>query len=192
MTALYIVIVPVLGIFMGRKAGIKIWGAVAVALIGAYLLSVKDGFRISEGIWWLLACSVLYSFHILVCDRYGNMADPVKISCVQFFVCGILSLIFTAVLEKPEFGTIIDAWIPILYCGVMSSGVAYTLQIIGQRYTQPTVASLVMSLESVFSAVFGWIILGQALSAREISGCALVFTAVIVSQLPEKLRSKEA
>ncbi|MDO4459255.1 MAG: DMT family transporter [Clostridia bacterium] len=188
LTALYIVIVPVLGIFMGKRAGAKVWIAVAVSLVGAFLLSVKDGFEVSRGVWWLLACAVLFSFHILVCDKYGSEANPVKVSCVQFFTCGVLSLIFALVLETPTVYAVSDAIVPILYCGVMSSGVAYTLQIVGQRYTQPTVASLILSLESVFSALAGWIILNEVLSTKQLIGCVLVFTAVVLAQLPAKLK----
>ncbi len=186
LTALYIVIVPVLGIFIGRKVSAQVWRAVVIALIGAFLLSVKDGFQVSKGAWWLLMGSVLFSFHILVCEKFGSEGDPVKISCVQFFTCGILSAVFALVLEQPTVSAFTGAVIPILYCGIMSSGVAYTLQIVGQRYTQATVASLVLSLESVFSALAGWALLGEVLSVREIIGCVLVFSAVILAQLPGK------
>ncbi len=189
LTALYIVIVPVLGIFMGKKVGMQIWRAVALALIGAYLLSVKDGFSVSQGAWWLLLCSLVFSFHILVCEKYGTAADPIKLSCMQFLVCGILSAVFAFAVEHPTAAAFTGAVIPILYCGIMSSGVAYTLQIVGQRYTQATVASLIMSLESVFSALAGWVILGEILSVREIIGCVLVFSAVVLAQLPSKKKN---
>ncbi len=189
LTALYIVIVPVLGIFMGKKVGLRVWEAVVIALIGAFLLSVKDGFSVSPGAWWLLMCSLVFSFHILVCEKYGAKADPIKLSCMQFLVCGVLSAIFAFVIEHPTVSAFTGAAAAILYCGIMSSGVAYTLQIIGQRYTQATVASLIMSLESVFSALSGWVILGEILSLREIIGCVLVFSAVVLAQLPSKKKA---
>lgn len=186
LTALYIVIVPVLGLFGGKKPAARVWQAVAIALIGAFLLSVKDGFSVSRGSWWLLLCSVLFSFHIIVCEKFGSSTDPVKLSCMQFLTCAVLSAVAALLFEHPNAASFSGALIPILYCGVMSSGVAYTLQIVGQKYTEATVASLIMSLESVFSALAGFVILGEVLSAKEIIGCVLVFAAVVLAQIPSK------
>ncbi len=183
LTALYIVIVPILGIFIGKKPGLKIWLSVIIALAGTYFLSIKENFSIDAGDIYVIMCAVFFSFHILLVDRIAPKVDGVRLSCLQFFVSGTLSLIMALIFEKPSIGGILSAWQPLLYTGIMSSGVAYTLQIIGQRGTNPAVASIIMSMESLFSAVSGWLILGEELSGREIFGCALVFSAVVLSQL---------
>ena len=185
-TALYIVIVPILGIFLKRSCGWKIWVSVLIALVGFYLLCMVGGFSLERGDVWLLACAVLFSFHILVIDHFSPMVDGVKMSCIQFFTCGILSGIAMLAAETPELKNILAAWAPILYAGVLSSGVAYTLQIVGQKNYHPTVATLLLSLESVFSVLTGWAVLHQKLSARELTGCVLIFIAVILAQLPDK------
>ena len=185
-TALYIVIVPILGIFLKRRCGWKVWLSVAIALVGFYLLCMVGGFSLERGDVWLLACAVLFSFHILVIDHFSPMVDGVKMSCMQFFTCGILSGIAMMVSETPDVANIVSAWGPILYAGVLSSGVAYTLQIVGQKNYNPTVATLLLSLESVFSVLTGWAVLHQKLSGRELSGCVLIFIAVILAQMPDK------
>ena len=186
-TAMYIVLVPVFGIFLHKKAGLKIWVAVALSVAGLYLLCMTDGsFALQTGDLLVLACAVAFSFHILVIDYYSPKVDGVKLSCIQFFTCGVLSAIGMFLFEEPKPSQIFAAWLPILYAGVMSCGVAYTLQIIGQRGMNPTAASLILSLESVISLLAGWVILGQKLSNRELIGCALAFVAIIIVQLPEK------
>lgn len=185
-TACYIVIVPILGLFLKKKCSPFIWGAVVLALIGLYLLCIKDGFSIGKGDILVMICAVLFSFHILVIDYFSPKVDGVKLSCIQFLVAGILSAIPAFLLEKPQLSSICAAWMPILYAGVMSCGVAYTLQIIGQKDMNPTVASLILSLESCISVLAGWIILGQNLSTREILGCVIMFGAIILAQLPQK------
>ena len=185
-TALYIVIVPILGIFFRRRCGWKVWISVLIALVGFYLLCMVGGFSLERGDIWLLLCAVLFSFHILVIDHFSPMVDGVKMSCIQFFTCGILSGIAMLIAETPDIGNILAAWGPILYAGVFSSGVAYTLQIVGQKNYNPTVATLLLSLESVFSVLTGWAVLHQKLSVRELSGCVLIFIAVILAQLPDK------
>lgn len=189
LTSLYIVIVPVLGIFLGRRAGGKVWLAVALAVVGAYLLSVSgggEGFSIGLGDGLVLMCSVIFSLHIMVIDRVAPKVDGIQLSCIQFFVAGAVSVIFAAILERDAFtwGGLLASWGPLLYVGVLSSGVAYTLQIVGQKGLNPAVASLIMSLESVFAALSGWLILSQPLSPREMAGCALVFAGVVLAQLP--------
>ena len=175
-TAMYIVLVPILSIFLGKKAGIKIWAAVALAVAGLYILCMTDGsFSLQKGDLFVLLSAFAFSAHILVIDHFAPLADGVKMSCIQFFVCALLS-------------AVLQAWIPVLYAGVFSCGVAYTLQIVGQRGMNPTVASLILSLESVISLIAGWVILGQALSVRELSGCVLMFAAIILAQLPERKR----
>lgn len=186
LTALYIVIVPVLGIFLGRRPGLKVWMGVVLALVGAYLLSVKGEAGIASGDLLVIASAVVFSLHILVIDSVPAGVDGVRLSCVQFLVAGAFALVLALFLETFTWRDILSAWVPLLYTGVVSSGVGYTLQILGQRTVSPTVASLILSLESVFAALAGWAILGQALSLRELFGCALVFVAVILAQLPSK------
>lgn len=185
-TACYIVLVPILGLFLKKKCSPFIWLAVAMSVAGLYLLCITDGFSIGKGDILVLICAVLFSFHILVIDYYSPKVDGVKLSCIQFLVCGILSGIPALIFEKPEMSAVLTAWQPILYAGVMSCGVAYTLQIIGQKNMNPTVASLILSLESCISVLAGWVILGQQLSAREIAGCVIMFAAIILAQLPQK------
>ena len=185
-TACYIVIVPIIGLFLGKKCSKFIWAAVAMALIGLYLLCITDGFSIGKGDLLVLVCAFLFSIHILVIDHFSPKADGVKLSCIQFLTCGILSAIPALILEHPQVSSILAAWQPILYAGVMSCGVAYTLQVIGQKNMNPTVASLILSMESCISVLAGWIILGQQLSAKEILGCVIMFAAIILAQLPQK------
>lgn len=188
-TACYIVIVPVLGLFLKQKCGPFIWAAVVMAVIGLYLLCIKDGFSIGTGDILVMICALLFSIHILVIDHFSPMVDGVKMSCIQFLVCGILSGIPALLLEKPAVSAILAAWQPILYAGILSCGVAYTLQIIGQKNMNPTVASLILSLESCISVLAGWLILKQQLSLREFAGCAVMFAAIILAQLPQKKES---
>ena len=185
-TALYILIVPVLGLFFGRRAGIKVWIGVALAVAGMYFLCITDGFSISKGDFLVFLCAVIFSVHILVIDHFAPKVDGVSLSCIQFFVCGILCAVPMLAQEQPRPGEILAAWMPLAYAGVLSCGVAYTLQVIAQKNTDPTVASLLLSLESVFSVLTGWVILGERLSGRELFGCALVFAAVVLAQIPGK------
>lgn len=186
LTACYILIVPVLGIFTGKKCGKLVWLGVVFALVGLYLLCMTEKLTIGTGDVWVLACAVLFSFHIMTIDHFVVKADGVKMSCIQFFVCGILGLVFMMILEHPQITDIVQAWQSILYAGVLSSGVGYTLQIVGQKDMNPTVASLIMSLESVMSVVAGFIALHEVLTGRELLGCLLMFCAIILAQLPEK------
>ncbi|WP_036611256.1 DMT family transporter [Oribacterium sp. P6A1] len=184
-TALYIVIVPIMGILMGKKIARIIWIYVLMAIFGFYLLCIKDGFSIGKGDFYCLLCAVAYSFHIMVIDHFATQfTDGVLISCVQFLTVGILSIVPTLLFETPSFSAIWDAKVTILYAGILSSGVAYTLQILAQSRTSPTIAPLLMSMESVFAVVFGWLILKESLSLREMLGCAIVFLAVVLAQLP--------
>lgn len=185
-TALYIIIVPILGLFLNKKCGFLVWLSVIIALAGFYLLSVKDGFRLEKADSYLLVSAVLFSIHILVIDYFSPKTDGVRMSCIQFFVCGILSGIVMLFTENLSMKNIFEAWLPVLYAGVLSCGVAYTLQIVGQRDFNPTIASLILSLESVFSVIAGWIILNQELNSRELTGCGLIFCAIILAQIPMK------
>lgn len=191
-TALYVVLVPIFGIFLKKRVPLLIWGCVAVSVAGLYLLCMPAGaFVLAFGDLLVLLCAVLFSVHILVIDHFSPKGDGVVISCIQFFTCGILSGIPMLFFEHPSVGSMLDAKWSILYAGVLSSGVAYTLQVVAQKNVNPTVASLIMCLESVVAVLAGWIILGQGMSFREIWGCALMFAAIVVAQLPVPEKMKE-
>lgn len=186
-TALYIVLVPVLGLFLKKKVGLKVAVGVALAILGLYLLCMKDGFgSVGREDFLLLGCALVFSFHILTIDYFAPHVDCVAMSCIQFFVCGILSGIPMVMFEEINPGSILDAAGPILYAGVLSCGVAYTLQIVGQKNMNPTVASMILSLESVVSVLAGFLLLKEVLSSRELFGCVLMFAAIIISQLPDR------
>lgn len=187
-TACYIVLVPVCGIFLHKKIGGKVWIAVALSLVGLYLLCITEKLTVGKGDILVFLCALVFTMHILVIDHFSPKADGVKMSCIQFLVCGILSLVPMFVFETPQVGALMKSWGPILYAGVLSSGVAYTLQIVGQKNVNPAVASLILSLESCFSVLAGWVVLGQRLSSREAFGCVLMFAAIILAQLPERRR----
>ena len=191
-TAMYMVLVPIAGLFLGKKTGGKVWGAVAVALVGMYLLCFSGGGlgAINRGDLMEMVCALGFTVHILVIDHFSGRVDGVKMSCIQFFVCGVLAFFAMIIFEEPNVQDILAAWMPIVYAGLMSSGVGYTLQIVAQKDTDPTVASLLMSLESVFSLVFGWILLHEAMSARELIGCVLMFAAIVWVQLPERRKAE--
>lgn len=191
-TALYILLVPLLGLLFGKRVSRRVWIAVAIAVLGMYLLCVNEGFSIAFGDLLVMVCALLFAVHILVVDYFSPRADGVQLSCIQFFTCGLICAVGMFLFEKPSFQQILTAWMPVLYAGVMSCGVAYTFQIIGQRDTDPTVASLILSLESVVSVLAGWLLLHQALSLRELGGCALVFCAIVLAQLPEKIDNRKS
>lgn len=185
-TTLYIIIVPIMGIFLKKKIPGKVWLAAVIAMAGMYLLCMSEGLKLSKGDRFVFICAILFSIHILVIDYFSPKADGVELSCLQFFTAGVICSILALVFEKPVLSNFVDGIIPLAYAGIMSSGVAYTLQIVGQKDLDPTVASLILSMESVISMLAGWVILGQAMSGRELFGCALVFGAVILVQLPER------
>ncbi len=194
-TALYIIIVPLIQFVLYRRSSLKLWLCSACAIAGFYLLCINGDSGVSAGDLLVLACALFFAVHIMVIDRFNSKnANGLIMSCIQFFTAGIVSFVCMFIFEKPVFEDILAAWLPILYGGVMSSGVAYTMQILGQRYTEPTTATLIMSLESVFSALAGWVLLGQVLSIKELSGCALVFAAVVAAQIDipsKKLKKTE-
>ena len=144
-------------------------------------------FSLSRGDSMVLLCAFLFSGHILMVDHFSPKMDGVQLSCIQFFVTALLSTICMLLFESPTVADLQAAALPILYAGILSSGVGYTLQIVAQKGLNPTIASLTMSLESVFSALAGWVLLGQGLSLRELSGCALMFAAIVLAQLPDSL-----
>lgn len=186
-TAIYILIVPILGIFMKKKVSRRLWGCVALALLGLYLLSVTDGFSaINKGDIYVFLCAIAFAFHIIAVDYFVDKVDGVRLSSMQFFICGILSGVLMFIFETPSLHNIFAAALPILYAGILSCGVAYTLQIIGQKYTNPTMASMIMSLESVFAILGGMVMLHEIPTARETFGCVLMFIAIIIPQLTER------
>lgn len=187
-TAMYIVLVPLLGIFLKKKLGIQVGISVVIAVAGLYLLCMTESFRLEAGDALVLVCALIFSFHIMVIDHFSPLVDGVKMSCIQFLTCGILCGICMFLFEEPKLSMLLAAWKPILYAGVMSCGVGYTLQIIGQKGMNPTVASLIMSLESVISVLAGFLLLGEVLSRRELFGCVLMFAAIVLAQLPERGR----
>ncbi len=183
-TALYIIIVPLIELVLYRKSRLIVWICVFLASAGFYLLCIKEGFSIGKGDLLVLCGAFFFAMHIMVIDHFNEkQADGMRMSCIQFFTAGLLMTVCMFLFENPQIGSILDAKYTILYAGIMSCGAAYTLQILGQRDTDPTTATLIMSLESVFAALSGWIILHESLSIKELSGCILVFAAVILAQL---------
>ena len=190
-TTFYIILVPVLGLFLRKKTGAVTWLAVAVALVGLFFLCVKPGeVRIAPGDLLVLGCAFFFAVQILVIDFFVQEVDGVLLSCVQFAVDGVLSLIAAFLFEKPDFPALFRGWIPLLYTGILSCGLAYTLQILGQKNLHPTVASLLMSLESAFAVLGGWLILHERLTRRELLGCALMLAAVLLVQLAPAKKEK--
>lgn len=198
LTACYIILVPILGLFLKKKCTLFVWIGIFLTLIGLYLLCMTEAFTFMPQDLLVLICAVFFSFHIMVIDHYTPFVSGVRLSCIQFFVAGILTSVPMIALEiRPFRGNLtawcmafksLDAWIPLLYAGVLSCGVAYTLQIIGQEDVNPSVASLLMSLESVFSVLAGFVLLHQKLSLRELLGCVFIFIAIILAQLPSPVK----
>ena len=166
----------------------SVWVSVVLATIGMYLLCMTEGLKVGKGDIYVFVCAICFSFHILVIDYFSPKTDGVLMSCIQFFTAGIISAIMMLIFENPELSAIFAAWAPILYAGIMSCGVAYTLQVVAQKNTDPVLASLILSLESAFSLLAGWVILGQKLSPKELGGCGLVFCAIILAQIPVERR----
>ena len=184
-TAMYIILVPVINFVLFKKRNSRlVWLAVFISLIGMYLLCMKEGFRLEQGDLLLFLCAVMFSGQILCCDHFVQRGDPIQISAIQILTCSLISAIAAFLTEKPAWEQIRAALIPILYCGIMSGGVGYTLQMVAQKYTDPTIASLLMSLESVFAVLGGAILLNEHLTSRELLGCAVMFAAIILVQLP--------
>ena len=191
-TATYMVMVAVIMAFVGKRPHPIVFVAVIVAMAGMYLLCVPDGLgNVYVGDWLVLASALGYAVHILVIDRYTQV-DGVRLSRVQLLVACAISFVCALLFERPEPAAVLAALVPILYAGICSDGIAYTLQIIAQKTTDATVASIIMSLESVFAAIGGWLILSESLSGVELAGCALVFAAVLLSQVPDFLAAKSA
>lgn len=186
-TTLYVVLVLLGSLFLGRKLGPLLWVSVALAAAALYLLCMNDTMTLGLGELLTLGSALCFSIHILIIDHFAERVDGISLSCLQFLLCGILSGIAALTVESPSLSAVSACWLPIAYAGVLSSGGGFTLQILAQRNTNPTVASLLMSLESVFAVLFGALLLHERLSLREYLGCGLMFVAVVLSQLPVKL-----
>lgn len=194
-TALYVVLVPVFGIFMKRKVRKSTWLCVIMALVGLYLLCVQKGEALNIGDFITLLCAFGYTLHIFVIDYFSPKVNGVKMSCLQFLVAGILSMPLALIFEDIVWANVLDCTIPLLYAGVLSCGVAYTLQIIAQKDTDPMITSLLMSMESVFAVVTAAVVLHEMMSLKELMGCAIMFAAIIIVQIPskeERLAAKES
>lgn len=203
LTACYILLVPVLGIFLGKRCRFNVWISIGVAVVGLYFLCLTDRLTFQFSDVLVLLCAVCFSVHIMVVDYFSPLVDGVRMACIQFFVCGAWGMIPMFGVEMHKMGPAawmqslgsIDVWIPILYAGLISCGVGYTLQIVGQNGVNPAIASLLMSLESVFSVLAGMVLLHETMTGREVLGCVLVFAAVIFAQMnfekPSDDKSKE-
>lgn len=185
-TTLYIILVPFFGVFLKKRIPGKVWVGAVVAAFGMYLLCMSGSFSLGRGDALVFLCAILFSVHILVIDHFSPQVDGVELSCLQFLTAGVICSVLAFIFEKPDIWDFVRGLAPVAYAGILSCGVAYTLQVLGQRDTDPTVASLILSLESVVSVLAGWVVLRQTLTGRELAGCALVFGAVILVQLPGK------
>ena len=187
LTAMYMLFVPLFGvILLKRREGLRTWIAVLIGAAGMYLLCIKERFTIGRGDLFEIACAVIFAGHILCADHFAPKSDAVQMSFLQFAVAFALSAVWALIAEAPTLGAIWDARVSIGYCGLVSAGIGYTLQLLGQQRSRPEVASLIMSLESVFAALAGWIILNERMNARELCGCALMFAAIILVQTVER------
>ncbi len=189
-TALYIILVPLAGIFLHKRIGHRVWIAVAIAVVGLYFLCISGASSVNIGDVLTLGCAAFFCAQILYVDRIGESIDGIWLSCIQSMTSAVISSVMMFLFEEPRMDAIMNCWLPIAYAGILSGGLAYSLQILGQRDTEPTIASLIMSLEAVFAALFGWLLIGQGLSSRELVGCVLMFGAIILAQLPAKVKQQ--
>lgn len=191
-TAMYMLFVPIINLIIFKKKGnAKLWISVLLGILGMYLLCIKEDLSFTQGDLLILGCAVLFSGHILCCDKYAPKCDAVKLSAIQFTTATIISSILAFILEEPSVEKVISAAVPILYCGIVSGGIGYTLQIIGQKHTDPTAASLIMSLESVFAALAGVVLLNERMTTQELIGSVIMFAAIILVQLPSKNKTNK-
>ena len=189
-TAMYMLLVPVINLILfRRKSPVVVWIAVAIGIAGMYLLCINEGFSLSKGDALVSVCALIFSFHIICTDHYVQNANPVGMAVIQFYVAALVSGIVAAFTETPSWSDVGNAIIPILYCGLASGAIGYTLQIVAQKFTDPAVASLLMSLEAVFAVIGGTLILGESMSLREAFGCIVMFVAVILAQIPAKKKN---
>lgn len=186
-TAMYMLIVPIVNLILFKKKTSRtVWCAIALGIVGMYLLCVKENFTLTSGDALILLCALLFSGHILCCDKYAPICDPIKLSAIQFTVAAVVCLILAFIFETPTASGIISAAVPILYCGIVSGGIGYTLQIVGQKHTDPATASIIMSFESVFAAIAGALILHETMLPQELVGSVIMFAAIILVQLPDR------
>ncbi len=190
-TALYIVLVPIFGLFIQRRTNLFTWISVLLAMVGLYLLCMQGESGIDSGDLLVMACAPVFAIQILLVDKFVPHTDGVRLSCIQFLTVGILNMPLMFAFEQPSLSAMVDGWLPLLYAGLLSSGVAYTLQVVAQKHTHPTTASVLMSLESVFAVLAGWVLMGERLSTWEMSGCVVMFAAVILAQLPSPKKKGE-
>lgn len=183
-TAMYMLLVPVINFLLFKKRySWIVWIAVLIGVAGMYLLCMDGSFSLNRGDTLVCICALLFSGHILCCDHFVKLGNPIRISAIQFASCTVISAVAALILEQPDLGKILSAAIPILYCGLISGGLGYTLQIIAQKFTDPAIASLLMSLESVFAVIAGALILGERMSTRELWGCVIMFAAIVLVQI---------
>lgn len=203
-TALYVIFVPIFGMgfeaikklikpsYAKKKTSWTIWISVVFAVVGLYLLCMEaDTFYMGKGECLILICALCFMVQILAIDHYSPNADAVTLSCIQFFVCGVEAIVATMILEKPMLNDILAAAKPIMYAGICSSGIGYTLQVVGQKNANPTICSIIMCFESVFSVVFGTLFLHEALTVKHVLGCIIMFVAIIISQIPVNSKKTE-
>jgi drug/metabolite transporter (DMT)-like permease len=184
-TAMYMLLVPIINFVLFKKKNTwLVWTGVLVGVLGMYLLCITDGFSLTYGDTLVCICALLFSGHILCCDHFVQLGNPIRISAIQFATAAVISSVAAFLVEEPSWQKIVSAAIPILYCGIVSGGIGYTLQMVAQKYTDPTIASLLMSLESVFAVIAGAILLGERMTARELAGCVIMFAAIILVQIP--------
>ena len=184
-TALYMLFVPILSFILFKKKNTwLVWTGVLIGVIGMYLLCITDDFSLTYGDMLVCICALLFSCHILCCDHFVRLGNPLFISAIQFTTVAVISSVAAFIAEEPSWQKVISAAIPILYCGIVSGGIGYTLQMIAQKYTDPTIASLLMSLESVFAVIAGALLLGERMTARELAGCIIMFAAIVLVQIP--------
>ncbi len=190
-TAMYILLVPITGRLLFRKRNTwLVWLAVLFGVAGMYFLCITEEFRLSHGDTLICLCALFFTFHILCCDHFAPRGDPIRISAIQFATATVISAVAAAVFETPTAEKIASALVPILYCGLVSGGIGYTLQIVAQKYTDPTIASLLMSMESVFAMIAGTVLLGEQMTARELTGCLIMFAAIVLVQIPLPKRDR--
>ena len=191
-TGLYIVIVPILGLFLKQRVHISTWLGIVLAVFGLYFLSVTEGFNIAKGDLYVIIGALFWAIHILVIDYFTKKVDPLKLSFIQFITCSVLSLVFALLFEKISIASLSMILIPLLYGGILSSGVAYTLQAVAQKHARPSHAAIAMSTESVFASIGGFLILNENLGFRAYIGCALMLAGMLVSQYENLKKNKSS
>ena len=190
-TALYILLVPVLSFwFLKKKYTWYVWIAVLLGMTGMYFLCINEGFSLEYGDIFVAVSALFFSFHILCCDHFVQLGNPLSISAIQFAASAVISFVAALIMEEPSIDQLVSAAVPIVYCGIVSGGIGYTLQMVAQKYTDPAIASMLMSMESVFALIAGVILLNEHMSSRELSGCIIMFIAIVLVQIPSFTREK--